>query len=354
MYFRLLPHVFLVKGEINSIIQNVLSQEILVVDSELSELIKQCENNKPFDEKYKNQINELVSLKLGKVTSRPIFVDKLRFSNAKYDLFESDFASFSEAVLQLTNDCKRQCGSCGENFCPMCVHKDDISDMLDLYEWEKVIDKLEMLNCKSFVLTGGDVTLCSYFYDVVKYIVSKSLDVTVCLNESAPEIPIDKSVKIKIFVTNFDSLDGIFQRYEDFVDVTLCCYFAREKIDVPENFHVCFCKDDVCEENISCSDLMTFHNRMHTSQCKKITVMSNGDVYPCFGAATDKANSVGNIHDVRLEKLASDLKEIFWTITVNMIKKCQDCEYRYTCDSCIFFDARKHCKYDIDKGEWIG
>lgn len=353
MYFRLLPHVFLVKGKVNSIIQDVLSQEIVVIDSEFLELIEKCEQNKPFDEKDKEQIDELVKLKLGKVTSKPIFVDKLRLRNAKYDLLEFEFANFGTAVLQLTNDCKKQCGTCGENFCPMCVHRESISDVLDLAEWKKVIDKLEMLGCKSFVLTGGDVTLCSCFYDVVDYVMSKSLDLTVHLNESAPEIQFDKSVKIKIFVSNPDSMNGILQRYKEFEDVTLCCYFARREFDVPKNFHVCFFSDDICEENINCSDLMTFHNRMHTSQCKKIAVMSNGDVYPCLGAASNAENCVGNIHDIPLEKLASDLKEKFWILTVDLIKKCQDCEYRYTCDSCTFFDAEKHCKYDMDKGEWI-
>jgi radical SAM protein with 4Fe4S-binding SPASM domain len=60
-------------------------------------------------------------------------------------------------------------------------------------------------------------------------------------------------------------------------------------------------------------------------------ITPEGSVFPCVFSRCLK---VGDLHDESLGQVLSRIEKEYWTINLDKIEKCQDCELRYACMDC--------------------
>ena len=90
----------------------------------------------------------------------------------------------------------------------------------------------------------------------------------------------------------------------------------------------------------------------NTCWAGKIAISPDGNVYPCIFA---KKIDVGDISKEPFLRVLERLKRKCWTITLDQVTKCKDCELRYACKDCRalslsvgrgLYGAPVRCDYD--------
>lgn len=347
MYFRLLPHVFLVKGKTNSLVQDTLNQKSYLVDNELSLLIEKCERNKPFSQIHMEKLKLLMKMKLGKITNQPIFVDKLRLDNSAYKMYYPNMLNIKSAILQITSVCRLDCNMCSKVMCPTCIRSCTPNAQISFKDWVYIIDTLKQFNCEEVILTGGDVSSYDNLRQLVSYSLERGFRTTVNVHQSVSNLNISKSANLNVSIFNNSSLNNVLSQFKDFHHVTLT-YFVpvkMENIHLPKNFSVQFktpYQYTVNQSDMPCPDIYLFYTKMHRNHCLpgRIAIQSNANVYPCLGAMSKQLAPVGNILTDDLSTLICELIVKYWTYSVNDKRICNSCEFRYSCPNCILEQKR--------------
>jgi radical SAM protein with 4Fe4S-binding SPASM domain len=102
----------------------------------------------------------------------------------------------------------------------------------------------------------------------------------------------------------------------------------------------------------------SYHFNKFYNSCwgKKIFVMKDGTVKPCIHSRI----IIGNIFKDDLGLIVDQAKEQ-WTLTIDKVEKCRDCELRYACFDCreialreknYLYAANPYCKYNPYNGTW--
>lgn len=90
----------------------------------------------------------------------------------------------------------------------------------------------------------------------------------------------------------------------------------------------------------------------------KVAITNEGDILPCVFARDQVA---GNIKDQSLKDIIENSILKFWSLTVDKIEICKDCEYRYLCHDCRpwaygftgnLYAKSPRCTYNPYTGEW--
>lgn len=76
-----------------------------------------------------------------------------------------------------------------------------------------------------------------------------------------------------------------------------------------------------------------FHQSRHYNPCWRgeIAVATDGAVYPCVFS---RSFSVGNLNNQTLSDLLDQLKQSYWSITLDQVDQCRGCELRNACMDC--------------------
>ncbi len=77
-----------------------------------------------------------------------------------------------------------------------------------------------------------------------------------------------------------------------------------------------------------------------------------GEVIPCLESYKHSGNIVGNVFNNEWSDIIRDLINNYWLNTIDKKESCQQCEFRYACDSCLFFDVNNNCQYNVEAAAW--
>lgn len=345
MYFRLKPEIYLISGETQDSLCNVLNGEIILLNKEMAELLTDAEVNK---EIVKNEnIEKLIEMGWGEEVPRPIFVDKIRYTN-KFNKSRAwkMFPEVGMVILQLTGKCNSDCENekCDSCFCPICV-KDFEKDELTGEQWEKIIDKLSYLKPKQYLLTGGNPLRYKGFHRVLMYLKRKNYPVAVHVTdlESAKKL---KNEMVYLSCYNQATVN-LAKGMKNVTIVSESSTFVANSIRV--NMGIPRVKKESFGVKKNFGEIFT---RMMYDNCffGRITVMSNGDMVPCMG---HKGMVVGNLIQGDITQSLKRLYEKYWCISVDDRKnqKCQSCCLRYNCNSCSKY-SDEMCNYNVAEGKW--
>jgi radical SAM protein with 4Fe4S-binding SPASM domain len=111
--------------------------------------------------------------------------------------------------------------------------------------------------------------------------------------------------------------------------------------------------------NFSVSDFEYRFNMLWNScWAGKIAIASNGDVLPCIFA---RDTIIGNVFSDDIATM-NTLSYPYWSLNLDKVEVCKDCEYRYACRDCrplaksmggSVFSKQPRCCYDPYKGVWL-
>jgi MoaA/NifB/PqqE/SkfB family radical SAM enzyme len=170
-YFRLATDCFLVEGENEGAIYDVHGCRVLLLDEEVYDLLRRCEDNVPLEGRCgESEIRLLEALQnegLGFFDSRPAYVDKLLLqrpivwmgtSMLPPDFFRADWA--------ITNKCDLDCPFCGRGddalswqSCQTCLRRDRGSEMPCPGGLEGLVAQIARLGTRTLHIRGGNPLL---------------------------------------------------------------------------------------------------------------------------------------------------------------------------------------------------
>lgn len=365
-YFKLKSECYLITGKKKSTIHNLLTGESLWINEENTIKLLKSESNKLVDISDK-LYQELLNMGWGIEIDKPIFIDKLRtinsFNRKKLWL---DTQNIVFATLHVTNNCNLKCEFCNKTFCPSCKKfENDDDKSLEIDIWEKIVDELILFGVKTIFITGGESTIYKDIYRLINYCVDKNLNVNVHTNGLKGINIVNEKVQIIISLFELENLSKILQINSNLNNVTLI--IQEKDVDVVEsnlkidnknwkiikvfNFNegIKISKDNLQEVNIT-----NFTDKKLSDYCLKgkIFISYNGDVYPCCG----DNKKILNLKEKNLSQAVKVLIKDYWNKPIEKnekMRKCSQCEFRFSCKVCTFLDIDKYCTYNQEEGKWI-
>lgn len=349
-YYRLKPEIYLIDGYAQSALVNVLTGEIIALDSIESDVVKSIENNTSCDQSL--VIDELIKCNWAEKVNSPIFVDKIRYSNAfNKNRFWKSFPQLNAIILQITNRCGNECGNhqCKKNFCPMCMIKGKKNEM-SLESAHRIVNLLKKYNPKLFIITGGNPLIHSDFEKIYKIVKSCGIKtyINLCSIEHIDDAFTD--VPLILSVSNERDLYNFIQKKDNYPNLDV---FINSNISVILPEYKRF-KDPPIVEKKDLEKRVTFgefftRRSYDSCLCGKITIMSNGDVIPCFGMCE---KILGNCLRDDFETILKDLYDDYWSKGVDdWNNNCVLCPYRYNCRSCRKYSS-SNCNYNLESSTW--
>ena len=358
MFFRLLPEVYLVIGKHKSLLQNILNKKIFWIDNNIAKFIKICENNNRIPDEFLQYAIELKNNGWGTITSSPIFVEKLRFLdiNDKRQFHKKPLI-INHATIKLTDKCNLNCNKCRELFCPSCI-KDNKIENLTLEKLKNFILNIKYYGCKTVLLTGGEISLFSSLKEVYDFLIQNNFEIILATNgiKKLDDYFINANIIIPIFQK--DLLNTVIKNYKDFKNITICTYFDdNENISLPSTWkHIkrsCLPRK-ITKKSLASTNIQNYHFKQIKNTCLngKIVINQAGEIYPCL-ESIKHIEPVGNINVDSWEKIMDSLLLDYWNKKVDDHNICSNCEFRYTCTSCLFDNVKQNCCYNMEEKTWI-
>lgn len=345
MLFRLKPEIYLVTGVAKDALCNVVNGDIISLNKELSIKLRNAECNLPIDKD--EYIEKLIEMGWGEEFESPIYVDKLRYTNKFNKKRAWKVMPALEVVsIQLTNNCGNlcKCRLCESSYCPMCV-SNGLKEELSVEKWYAIFEKLDCMNPKTYILTGGNPVLYIHYEEMYKYLVEKGYNVIT----HVPDLESAKRLKGRqVFLSCFDRETFLMAERIDNI-VTVSEYNSSGKKNICVNMNEPHYK----KSNLATKkDFASFFTRTIYDSCLlgKVSIMSNGDVVPCFGL---RDFILGNAVNDNMRTILKKLYDNWWSISVDEREhqKCIHCEFRYNCSSCVKMSDNM-CAYDVEEGIW--
>lgn len=339
MYYRLNPEIYMFHGPASSILCNVLNGDIIALDKDATEHVKKAEANLPLESN--SVFEELIKMNWMQKYERPVFIDKIRYTNVfnKKRLWRI-IPPIEHVILQLTAKCNVSCGNklCHTNFCPMCT---DVNSSTDIgYEdWKYIIDRVQKLNPTNYILTGGNPVAHKDFRKIYEYLKQKGAKIFVHLNDANDMGKFSKD-DLLIFSALSEEQRKLARQYNNHKNIVL--------IDKTDHSHPVINKKTFTAKS---SFGRTF-TRMLYDDCLlgKLTILNNGDVVACLGMID---SYLGNVLYDDLSDIMESLYKDYWAIPIDERErgKCVKCAYRYNCNSCKKFEDA-YCCLNVEDGTW--
>ena len=360
-YFRLDARCFLTAGVRRSTIHNLETGEVMWVDEPNTTALIRSESNEAIDDPPE-LFRELERRGWGFFSAQPVFVDKLRTFNIfreKRIWKETPYVSL--AVLQLTNDCVRRCGTCSSAFCPICTVFDDGRVPLSTEEWLAVLDEVALFGGQQVLLTGGEALLHPEVGRLATAAAARGLRVQIHTSGLLPPPSDLPDVAFSILVRSADEIPGIVERFGRCAHVSLLLEGMEPAAVtglVPGHWVAIRVSPDppsIAKHNLMVTPFDRFFARRMTDNCLngKIYVAYDGTVLPCFG---HRGAPVGAVRgDGGFAAAVRALVDDYWNVPVDRVdinRACARCEFRYCCNACRYVDPARQCGYDVDSALW--
>lgn len=228
MFFRLNNLVQLIDGK-NISMYNLKNNVVYLLDKDLGEFIKYCEENNPIEEhnlffEDKERItvflSKLINLKLGEITSEKVHVDKFKFNTSEklINLIQPP-PFFNRVILNYSNKCNLDCNFCNKanmknwQGCVSCVSNYDSKSQISDEEVLSIIEKLKPLEIKELFIKGGNPLMnMDLIESIVKILSEEKIKVKIISNGLGVEYN-----RLKVLLSNaFVELRIVAFGLEDF------------------------------------------------------------------------------------------------------------------------------------------
>lgn len=375
-YFRLNPECYIINQENKGLIYDLITNKIYSLDSDEISLISKAEKNEPI--KYDDFFNELKELNLGKYYETPCYIQKLRIGN----FLEEENPTFNiyRAFLELNNDCDNNCEFCGyygirrDQGCISCNKWDENSNYLELDKIKEFIEDIIKLDCNTIYLTGGDLTKnFKRTSTIIDYIKDKFEVIFIILqNEKINksllnEIPNNIHLLINTDIKSINKLEIESHNHTYVVNLKLGDKEEFEEINKKLklkhilNFQIeeeDLIKNSYNRNNIPKIHRETFFHNLEYHPClsKTLSLTYKGDILIC---PVKRSLILGNLKNNTLSQIISEKYDILnktWRTTLDEIKPCKNCEFRYFCSDCRTLEEewdsgkiKKYCKNNLIK-----
>jgi radical SAM protein with 4Fe4S-binding SPASM domain len=347
-------------GKQKALLQNVLLKTSLWINKAFASVIRNCENNRPFDLVDFSFLGILAEKGWGTISDKPIFIDKLRLYNVFSDKkFFKETPIINSAVLQITNkfpivDGKPYCDS----FCPAYI-KIESEDSLSVDEWENTVLNLKKYGCTSIILTGGEVFCAVHLREIFKFIRCQGMNLSINTTGLVPVETMGKDIGLTVACINVENLKVIMNNLRKCNLVTLLIESSARinRLSLPPHWKVIrvnYKMPQITKNTLTNMDLNNFSMRLRKNKCLygKVSILNNGDVYPCLEAYKSSETLVGNITQSSWSSIMKKLIETHWLNKIDEHEICSECEFRYACNSCPFCNVAESCCYDLEVGVW--
>ncbi len=355
-YFNLTPECYLIIGDGRSAVYNLDTGAIVALDEEQTKAMTLAESKKPIEDDA--AVYEYMAGKgWGFYSSAPVFVDKARPLNvfSERRIWQLQML-FIMAVLQVTNQCNKNCPDCGKTFCPACVSEkhEGPQNELTVEQWLSVIDDLAEAGCKSVLFTGGESLLYSSLTKLVERVRSTGMEAVVQTNGEVSLKGIPEDVAISVLVSQGSNIELILKNLQGRDKVSI----IAQDVDVQSTFlripeawsirRTCSAELLKGKLHLKGTKLDDFFNRKLKDPCLngKMYILSDGSVVPCLQG---RREVLGSILTDGFSGVFRKLTVDYWCAQIDhrlAEKRCGNCEFRYGCSVCRFSDVEDSCFYD--------
>jgi len=313
--------------------------------------------------------------------------------------------------LELTNQCNLRCAHCYGQFGSQAAKSENTATMTT-EDWKLIIREIKNAGCTEIQLIGGEPLCFSGVKEVLTYahgIGMKRIDVftnATLLDENFIRLAKETRANLKVSLYGHDEqthdlftgVKGSFKKTENALKlmreheiptrIAITITKANESyIDnikgyiesighkysgydtirqVTGNVNGDNCVTDVeilKKRYRAVADFYTSEERfaynMYWNSCwsGKLAITDSGDVLPCTFA---RDTVIGNILNESLNNVL-DKTQLYWSMTLDQVDVCKDCEYRYACHNCRplamsigenINSKEARCCYDPYKGIW--
>lgn len=361
-YFRLYSECFLVTGKKRSVLCHLLKEEMVWLNEVNTGKMEDAEANQPVDP-HDPLFEKLAEMNFGFFSNRKVYIDKMRpinsFSQKK---LWQDAPRIHMAVLHVTNQCNLDCSFCKDSFCPVCKQFEHNGEESLSYEhWRNILTELAFFGTTTVLFTGGEATQYPYIYELIDLSQQLGLATNLHTNGMIPPRRIHSKLGVQISVTHKPNVKTIIRNYYKVKDqVTLLVedqlYNEVKQIVGPEwkTMKTTIHKPLIVKERLVKPSMNSFYSRKLSDACLngKIAISHVGDVYPCLGSQTPVLNLKKDSLSQAIKVLVSD----YWKQNVDVRDhqlKCQECEFRYSCNACRFLNTEENCTYSLEEATWL-
>ncbi len=421
MYFYLNPEYYLIVGKKKGAIYDLIKGNIYSIDvakakilalSELGYPISQIvEKTNLSEETIINDLDYFSKHGVGNFYDKPTFVQKLRYGSQTYPKPGLSKPILSKAFLELNNNCQQACYFCESKYrslgCMGCTKWNyDDQDELTENQWKNVVFNLVELGYQYIYVGVGDLflkwskirSLLEYANTMTKLIFVKfpfgslNQEIVSIINElkvnPIVQFPIDGSrdlldQQFECLKLMKEPLTSLIISKPNREDEITNLFNKLISINSDNSIKVDIIGDSldefVSEPLVSSSRKLpkvftdTFFNNVSYNSCLSgsICVSPGGDILPC---PMFKKQILGNIKHDSFSKIIRS-KEIylsetyereyknlddFWSLTKDLVEKCNACEFRYACFDCSYvqytatnnYTSMATCKYNPYEGNW--
>jgi len=316
------------------------------------------------------------------------------------------------AWLELTTKCNLKCIHCYGQF-GSSVNNYTNASVMSIGDWKSVIYNLKLIGCTSIQLIGGEPLCFEGWQEIIVYAKEIGMD-DICVftngtlvNENFIQLvkKVGADIRISLYGHNADIHDsvtkvaGSFEKTQKALNllaehniptiVSVIVMKANQAyITEIENYisslghkfkgydtirkvaecvsgENCVTDVDILKKRYITSPDFSITEQQYIRNLRwnpcwsgKIAITSSGDVFPCIFA---RNSLIGNIQDENIDAIL-DAASPFWSMTLDQVDGCKDCEFRYACHDCRplaqaiagdFASKQPRCCYDPYEGAWL-
>lgn len=395
-FFRLNSYCYLIDGEKNGCIYNIIDGKMIIINKDIYEMLVLCEKNMRLKDVLNvnyNLLDKLQDMDIGCYHEKPVYIDKLAVGIPQE--IEKSLPGNHEiptVFIELDNTCNLNCIFCKKDDNTLfrrtgCKRWSLGGRALDLEMWKSIIIQVSRLSCKHLVFIGGEPflhyeflkELCIHAFDqgiekitiytngsildesilefLKKYDIALHVQILGYGNETYETITGISSLGSKVFNNvkkmaveninytltylvnrfNEDEIETAFKEYSNFTKINK---IRTEFIyPVPDNiFYSKKYRNSMYDKKKDLSRVSMSINsfcstkKLHNCYSYQIGITAAGDVLPCI---MSRKFILGNVRENDMAKiLRSSNYEYYRNLNKDAIEKCKFCALKYGCFDC--------------------
>ena len=401
MDYLISEKIIFVEGYKNAAIYDLVNKKVYLMNNIAKDIIIRVilHGELPLSEIESDYIESLVSNSLY----------ERNFKIKEYSIEHHCIPNLYFVWLEITHACNLKCLHCYEGE----THKQSGNSLL-IDDWINIVNQLIDVGCRRIQFIGGEPCLFTKLVPLLDYVGKKGFEsITIFTNATMMTdelidciinnkinvrfslyghtaqihdaitqidgsfektvINVKRLLKLKIKVSpaviimrnNQDHIDEIKAFIESLglkymgYDVIRNIYGGKQPYYAPTNEVVINNSKRIKPEFFITEEM--FNNAYQTNTCwyGKFAITETGIVIPCV---FERNIILGDVKKQSIQEiLESETLKKYWFLTIDQVKICKDCEFRYACIDCRplgiascgdMYDKNTRCIYNPQTGEW--
>lgn len=171
MFFRLNSLTQLILGK-NVCIYNLKDNVVYIIENEIGDFIKYCEENNPVEDHwlYTNNrqytekiLKKMIDLKLGYISNKKIHIEKFKYNASEKLMSLMQLPpTFNKVIINYSSKCNLNCNFCKKKSfknwqgCESCFERNYTESDISDEEVLEIVDKVKRLNINELLIKGGN------------------------------------------------------------------------------------------------------------------------------------------------------------------------------------------------------